>query len=59
MGHGVGPLALAHVGEVVVIALGERGHGGLQRGVAEEVVCLEGHGDRLDACPRRPPAGTR
>ena len=49
MGHGVGPLALAHVGEVVVVALGERGHGGLQRGVAEEVVWLEGHGEQARA----------
>jgi hypothetical protein len=32
---------------MVLVALGERGHRGLQGGIGEEVIGLEGHDDRL------------
>ena len=47
MSDGVGLLALAHVGEMVLVALREGGHRSLERGFAEEVVGLEGHGTSL------------
>ena len=42
---------LAHVGEVVLVALRERGDRGLEGGFAEEVVGLEGHRPAYGAQP--------
>ena len=43
MPDGVRLLGLAHVREVVLVALGERGDRGPEGGFAEQIVGLEGH----------------